>query len=64
MTGHYPAAYFVLLYIASVMTSVAAMATHIITCIKAGSIGFMILGVLLPFVGVIHGWGIWLGLCQ
>ncbi|WP_315782343.1 hypothetical protein [Bradyrhizobium sp. SZCCHNPS1003] len=61
MTGHYPAAYFALLYIGCWVTSIAALVTHVISCVKAASIALLIIGIILPPVGVIHGWGIWLG---
>lgn len=34
---------------------------HIFTCLTLGKWGFLIAGALLPPIGVIHGWGVWLG---
>ena len=44
------------------ITSIVALITHIVACIKAGAILLLIVGCLLPFVGVIHGIMIWLGI--
>ena len=61
MTGHYHAAYFAVLYIGAILTALAAWVTHVVVCIKAASYLFLIAGAILPPVGVIHGWGVWLG---
>ncbi|MEY9138532.1 hypothetical protein ABIE79_010060 [Bradyrhizobium diazoefficiens] len=61
MTGHYPVAYFTLFYIGAVLTALAAWVTHVVVCIKAASFLFLIAGAILPPIGVIHGWGVWLG---
>jgi hypothetical protein len=63
MTGHYQAAYFALAYVGCILTAVAAMVTHIIVCLKTASYLLLIAGAIMPPIGVIHGWGIWLGLC-
>jgi hypothetical protein len=61
MTGHYPVAYFAVLYVGAILTSIAAWVTHVVVCIKSASYLFLIAGAILPPVGVIHGWGVWLG---
>lgn len=38
-----------------------AWLTHIVTCIKAGSFLFMIVGALIPPVAIFHGWATWMG---
>lgn len=53
---------FIIFLIALLGSSAAAMITHIVVCIKAGSWGLLIAGALLPFIGVIHGWGVWFGI--
>jgi hypothetical protein len=39
----------------------ASWLTHIITCLAAGKWGFLIAGALFFPIGIIHGFGIWLG---
>ncbi|MDB5603474.1 MAG: hypothetical protein JWP25_374 [Bradyrhizobium sp.] len=56
------ALYVALFQVACWLVAVAAWVTHVVTCIKAGSIGFLILGAFIFPVGVIHGWCIWLGI--
>ncbi|QWY83067.1 hypothetical protein [Rhizobium phage RHph_X66] len=38
-----------------------AWLTHIIVCLKAGFWGFLIAGALFFPIGIIHGFGIWIG---
>jgi len=35
--------------------------THVVVCLKSASWGFLIAGAIFFPVGLIHGWGIWLG---
>jgi hypothetical protein len=42
-------------------TALAAMATHVIICIKTATYLLLIAGCILPPVGVIHGIGHWFG---
>lgn len=35
--------------------------THLYVCFTAGKWGFLIAGAIFAPVGVIHGWGTWLG---
>jgi hypothetical protein len=56
-----PVPYFAALYIGAILTSLAAWVTHIVVCIKSASYLFLIAGAILPPIGVIHGWGVWLG---
>jgi hypothetical protein len=39
----------------------SAWLTHVITCINDSRIGLLIEGAIMFPIGVIHGWGIWLG---
>ncbi|WP_312405277.1 hypothetical protein [Rhizobium sp.] len=41
--------------------TVAAWVTHVIACIKAGAWILLALGCIVAPVGVIHGFGLWLG---
>ncbi|MGC0389218.1 hypothetical protein [Bradyrhizobium sp. USDA 241] len=54
-------AYFAFAYIACLLAALAAWVTHVVVCIKSASYLFLIAGAVLPPVGVIHGWGVWLG---
>lgn len=47
--------------IVTLLVTFAAMVTHVIACIKTASWILLAIGVFLPFVGIIHGWTIWLG---
>lgn len=35
--------------------------THVVTCLKFGLWGFLIAGALVFPIGIVHGWGLWLG---
>jgi hypothetical protein len=61
MTGHAPSAILGFAYIACVIGALMAWVTHIIVCIKSASYLFLIAGAILPPIGVIHSWGVWLG---
>jgi hypothetical protein len=61
MTGHWPVAYFAFLYVAACLSALAGWVTHIVVCIKSASYLFLIAGAILPPIGVIHGYGVWLG---
>lgn len=52
---------FSLLLIAFAFSTIPAWITHVITCLSDGSWGFLIAGALFVPIGVIHGYGIWLG---
>jgi len=43
------------------LTMLAALATHIIVCLKTAAWGFLIAGALFFPIGIIHGFGIWAG---
>ena len=49
------------LWLALAANAVAAMITHIVVCLKAGSWGLLIAGAIFPPIGVIHGMGSWFG---
>ena len=36
--------------------------THLYVCFTAKEWGFLIAGAIMPPIGVIHGWGNWLGI--
>jgi len=61
MTGHYPAAHFGFATLVAYVLAIAAWITHVVTCIKAASWALLFIGAIIFPVGVIHGWGIWLG---
>ena len=44
-----------------VATSIAAMITHIVVCIKSASWLLLLAGALMPPIGVIHGIDCWRG---
>lgn len=44
------------------VTSVAAWATHVITCIQHHEWGFLVAGAIAAPVAVVHGFGIWFGM--
>lgn len=50
--------YFLLLLVLSVF---AAWFTHIIVCLSDAAWGFLIAGAIMFPIGIIHGYGIWLG---
>lgn len=41
--------------------TLAAYIQHIMTCFKHEAIGLLILGMIVFPIGVLHGFGIWLG---
>lgn len=47
--------------VALIIITMGAWIQHIITCINDAEWLFLIAGAILPFIGMIHGWGIWLG---
>lgn len=58
---HWPFAMLGLGYVALVLASLAAWVTHVIVCIKASAWILLLFGCLVAPVGVVHGFGIWLG---
>jgi len=52
---------FILAWIALGLTSLAALLTHVIVCIKASAWLFLIAGAIAPPIGVVHGVGLWFG---
>lgn len=59
---HWPFAYLSLSLIALYIASAAAWVTHVIVCIKASAWILLAFGCIVAPVGVVHGWGVWLGL--
>lgn len=57
---YYALAYLVLLY-GSLLAAFAAWVTHIVVCFRAASYLLLTAGAIMPPIGVIHGWCIWLG---
>lgn len=51
----------VLTSFAAIGTAFIAMITHIVICIKSGSWILLIIGVIAPPVGIVHGIGHWFG---
>lgn len=39
----------------------AAWFTHVITCLSASAWGILVAGAIMFPIGIIHGFGIWLG---
>jgi len=56
-----PVSYFSLAYVAILVTAFASWVTHIVSCINSASWLFLIAGAILPPIGIIHGYGVWLG---
>lgn len=56
-----PLPYFVAFYLACWFSAIAALVTHIVISIKAGAVALLIFGVIIPPIGVIHGYGHWFG---
>lgn len=52
----------VVLIIAMWLIGLAAWATHIIVCIKAGAWLLLLAGAIAFPVGVVHGVGVWVGI--
>ena len=42
--------------------AVAGWVQHLYTCFTTDAWGFLVAGAIFVPVGVIHGWGVWLGL--
>lgn len=51
----------ILFLFVSIIASISAWMTHIITCIETGQSGFLIAGAIAAPVGIVHGVGIWFG---
>lgn len=47
--------------IAFALACFAGWLTHVVTCLQDSLWGFLIAGALMFPIGIIHGWGIWLG---
>jgi hypothetical protein len=43
------------------LVAFCAWITHVVTCIQQDRIPMLIAGAIAFPIGVIHGWGIWLG---
>lgn len=50
-----------LLSVLGSLTCFAAWVTHVIVCIKASAWVLLLFGCIVAPVGVIHGFGVWLG---
>lgn len=46
---------------AALFTAMAAWVTHVVVCIKTTSWILLIFGIVVPPIGLIHGFGIWFG---
>lgn len=51
--------FFSILYV----VAAAGFVQHVVTCVKEEMVLFLTVGVIIPPVGVLHGWCIWAGLC-
>lgn len=48
----------------SILVALAVFAgwlTHVITCIQNEKWLFLIAGAIMAPIGIVHGWGVWLG---
>lgn len=52
----------ILCAVAAGLAAFAGWMQHLYTCFTLGKWGFLIAGAIFAPIGVIHGWGIWLGL--
>lgn len=52
---------YILFAIAVLIATVGSWLTHIVTCIQDKEWLLLIAGAIVAPVGMIHGWGIWLG---
>jgi hypothetical protein len=43
------------------LTFFAAWGNHVITCLSNGDWGFLVAGALFFPIGIIHGFGLWMG---
>lgn len=43
------------------LSAFGAWLTHVVTCLSDGSWGYLIAGAVFFPIGIIHGFGIWLG---
>lgn len=43
------------------VTFIAAYLTHIVHCIAAGKLLFLVVGAVVPPVAMVHGLGLWFG---
>lgn len=44
-----------------ILGSIAAWITHVVACIKAGAMLLLIIGIVVPPIGLIHGVMVWFG---
>ena len=51
----------ILFLFVSIIASISAWMTHVITCIETDQWGFLIAGAIAAPVGIVHGVGIWFG---
>ncbi len=51
----------VILYIGIALLTVGAWVQHLFTCIQNEALLLLTVGIIIPPVGVVHGWLIWLG---
>ena len=53
---------YVIVCVSGGILALAGYAQHIITCVKHEAVGLLVLGMIAFPIGILHGWGIWLGL--
>lgn len=44
------------------LACVGGFVQHVVTCINNELVLLLVAGVVIPPIGVLHGWGIWLGI--
>ena len=44
-----------------VVTTFAAWVTHVVVCIKTASWILLVFGIVVPPIGLVHGFGTWFG---
>lgn len=47
--------------IAFIFTWIAAWVTHVLVCIKAAAWVLLVIGIVVPPIGIVHGVGVWFG---
>lgn len=51
----------IIFYIFAIIATIGAWIQHVITCIATEQWILLVVGAIVAPVGVIHGWGVWLG---
>jgi len=51
----------IFIWSALIITNIGAWLTHIVICLADDRISFLVIGLLFVPIGIIHGWGNWIG---